>query len=58
MTHQKATSYSTFSAPRPIASSTAARSFIRNILSVAVSLVATEFFRICAYLANLGSFTA
>jgi hypothetical protein len=34
-----------------------AKSFITKILSAAISLVATEFFRIWAYLANLGSLT-
>jgi hypothetical protein len=41
--------------PNPTAYSIAAKSFIRKILSVAVSLVTTEFFRIGAYLENLGS---
>ena len=54
---QKMVSSSRIFAPRPTASSTAARSFMRNILSFAVSLKATEFFRICAYLADLGSWT-
>ena len=42
-------------APKSTASSTAAKSFIRNILSFAVSLKATEFFKIWAY-PDLGSF--
>ena len=48
---------STIFAPKLTASSTAALSFIKNSLSVAVSFVATEFLRIGAYFANFGSLT-
>jgi len=36
---------------------TAALSFVRDTLAMAVSSEATEFFKICAYFANLGSST-
>jgi hypothetical protein len=44
-------------APNYIASSTAARSFIKKIRSLAVSANATEFLNTGAYLQNLSSLT-